>query len=268
MNAEGDSKEFDSRMTAWLVEQIQQLCKRAQEAKTPPDDAWFRNLLVGILRSALHDYYSVKVGTEKSEKTGAAKSAYLAAWGCRNLAELRIVTLYVLVSKKNATAFKHELAIDAKEFNEALTEKHRVIHQQMIANMREMSKTESGPLKDHLEVALRLETARGPQTAATEHAAKEFEQLMAEYNLPPKTKPKRVTELAKQIKEFESFHPVSKICSKLLHRTAMSIASSTVVDGLEGVIPFLSESAVNELLAIYVALHKHFAKRGVLPPAK
>ena len=89
---------------------------------------------------------------------------------------------------------------------------------------------------------------------------------MVESGLAPNAKPKRVTELAEQIKEKENFDPIFKICSKILHRTAMSIASSTMRNGLEGVIPFLSNSSVNDLLSIYDSINNPFKTRGVRPP--
>ena len=45
-------------------------------------------MLLGILNCALLDYYSVETGTKKS--------IYLAAWGRRNLLELKVITTYVL----------------------------------------------------------------------------------------------------------------------------------------------------------------------------
>jgi hypothetical protein len=35
----------------------------------------------------------------------------------------------------------------------------------------------------------------------------------------------------------------------------MSIASTTIANGLEGVIPFLTNSAVNDLLSVYSAIN-------------
>ena len=62
------------------VEKVRDLHRNVQSAPTKDDEEWFRNLL-GILTCTLLDYYSVKVGAEKS--------VYLLAWACRNLLELK-----------------------------------------------------------------------------------------------------------------------------------------------------------------------------------
>jgi hypothetical protein len=56
-------------------------------------DDWFRNLLYGILKCSLTDHDSVQ--------NGVKRSMYEAAWGKRNLMELRVITHYVLASRAN-----------------------------------------------------------------------------------------------------------------------------------------------------------------------
>lgn len=74
------------------------------DAPVEQENIGFRNLLAGILNAALHDYKSVEIGI--------AKSPYLAAWGARNLLELRVITIYILKSKRNAEDFKDDLLAD------------------------------------------------------------------------------------------------------------------------------------------------------------
>ena len=59
-----------------------------------------------------------------------------------------------------------------------------------------------------------------------------------------------------------------KICSKIMHRTALSIASSRICGSLDEMIPFLSSSASCDLLSIYESINKHVGERGVQPPEK
>src|SRR5579885_3459240 len=80
-----------------------------QELGTPSSDAddWFRNLLYGILKCSLSDYASVLDGVKRS--------MYEAAWGKRNLVELRVITQYVLASRANAEEFRHQLVHRSEE---------------------------------------------------------------------------------------------------------------------------------------------------------
>jgi hypothetical protein len=66
-----------------VVQHIIELSQRLLAANVGENDVWFRNLLLGILNSARRDYRSVEVGVKKSP--------YLAAWGARNLLELRVI---------------------------------------------------------------------------------------------------------------------------------------------------------------------------------
>jgi hypothetical protein len=253
MNAEHDD------LIEQAVEKVRQLCRKVQEASVTLEDAWFRNLLIGLLRSALMDYYSVKVGVKKS--------TYLAAWGCRNLAELRVITLFILASKQNAIDFRNDMIIDVKEFYEAFSKHGQEAHKNLITKLAAAIETVEGPVREGLEKALQQLTAEGPQTQGTDAVATLHKRLMIEAGLPPNATPKRAPNIAKLVQEKESFDPMFKICSKLMHRTAMSIASTTTANSLDGVVPFFKHLGATDLLSIYEAINEHFEKHGVLPPA-
>lgn len=80
------------------VGRVRDLRRSIQKATGRVEEAWFGNLLLGILNCALQGYYTVTVGGEKS--------VYLTAWACRNLLELKVVTAYVLASHSNASNFR------------------------------------------------------------------------------------------------------------------------------------------------------------------
>jgi hypothetical protein len=252
VNESGETSEF-------VIKRMQGLYREICDATPADEEIWFRNLLAGLMRSALLDYYSVQVGTKKS--------VYLAAWGSRNLAELRVTTRYVLASKENANAFRHDFAIDMKEFYEALTRNHCALHKRLVADLSEMTaRTPVGPIKEALMKLLDTETKRGAQTQETDSAAAFCKQVIAQFGLKPDTKPRRATELARLIKESDDFDPIFKVCSKIMHRTAMSIASAVSTNSLDEVAPFLSVSAFNDLAAIYIDIDHHVKKRGVRLP--
>lgn len=254
---EGCADGADEAMSQ-AVEKVRQLCRSIQEATANDEEMWFRNLLLGILNCALLDYPSVEIG--------AQKSIYLAAWGRRNLLELKVITSYVLASESNAIDFKNDLIIDAKEFYEAITKSHQASHKKLITTLSEMSKQEETPMKEILEQALRKEAERGPQTCATDSEGAMYKQLIVDFGLKENAKPKRVSEIARLISQNEDFDPMFKICSKIMHRTVLSIASSTAPGSLDEAIPFLSSSSACDLLSIYEAINEHLRERGVRPP--
>ena len=127
---------------AAAIQKVAELFKTIQEARTENEHVWFQNLLCGILNCALQDYRLVEIG--------AQKSVPLAAWGRRNLLELKVITDYVLASEKNATDFKSDLVRDAKEFYEAISKSHRSLHKEFLSGLSEMAEREEGPMKEVL----------------------------------------------------------------------------------------------------------------------
>src|ERR1700688_170280 len=238
---------------------MRDLRRGIQKATGRVEEAWFGNFLLGILNCALLDCSAASVGPEKS--------VYLAAWACRNLLELRVITTYVLESEASALGFRNELAIDAKELYEAMTRHHRASHKKLLSVLSEMSEQEQGPVKGILQQALRNETERGAATNATDSEAAIFRQLMSDFGLRDNAKPKRASHMARLIDQGEEFDPMFKICSKIMHRTVLSIASTITPGSIDAVIPVLSYSSANDLLAIYGLIDAHFKKRGIRPPA-
>jgi len=244
---------------SWVVDKVRNLRRSIQKATGKIEDAWFGNLLLGILNCASLDYYSAKVGAEKS--------VYLAAWACRNLLELRVITAYVLASAANASIFRNELAIDLKEFYESMSRHHQSSHQKLVTLLSEMSEHEQGQVKEILQQALRRERAQGPNTAATDSEATVHRQIMADFGTRENTKPRKSRDFARRVNQSEDFDPMFKICSKILHRTVLSIASTVTQGSLDAVIPVLSNQSANELLMIHELISEHVKKRGIRPPA-
>lgn len=240
------------------LENVRELRKRILDTKTNEDLVWFRNLLCGILNCTLMDYRSVEIGVQKS--------IYLAAWGRRNLLELKVITEYVLASKQNAADFKNDFLIDVKEFYEAITKSHKASHKTLVSELSEMIKQEEGAMKEVLSEALRRETERGPQTEGSDSESEICKLLMSEYGLKEKAKPKRVSVIAGLIRNKEEFDPMFQICSKIMHRTALSIASSMGQEGLNAMIPLLFNSSVCDLLSIYQSISKYYEENGVRLP--
>ena len=89
---------------------------------------------------------------------------------------------------------------------------------------------------------------------------------MSEFDIRGNQQPQMHGSLAREVQRNEDFGPLNKICSKITHRTAFSIASSTVQGSLDEVIPFLSNVADSEILSIYGMINDYVRDNGVQPP--
>jgi hypothetical protein len=132
--------------------------------------------------------------------------------------------------------------------------------------LSEAAEQEEGHMKEVLEEASRKEAERGPQTEATKTAASVYEQMMSDFGVKKDARPKRASDIARLIKVEADFNPMFKVCSKIMHRTALSIASSTMPASLDEVNPFLRNRSASDLLMIYDSISKHVEKKGLRPP--
>lgn len=205
------------------------------------------------------DFRYVEIGQKQ-------RSPYLAAWSCRNLLELKAIAKYALTSMNNAIDFKNDFVIDSKEFYEEISKWHRATHSKFLSGLSEVIEKSEGKKEEVLRVVLQRETEHGPQTTATDSEAEIFKRLMAEFGIKETATPKRSGAIAKLVNQSEEFAPMFKVCSKIMHRTALSIASSVVLGGLDEVIPLLSNTAACELLEIHASIKEHFEKKGTQPP--
>jgi len=184
--------------------------------------------------------------------------------------ELKVITTYVLASEKNAIQFRTDFAIDAKEFFQELTKTHQATHKELLTTLSELSEDQYENGEDQigevLRQVLRRETERGPKTEATDSLAATYQQLVTDFGLKEDAKPNRVSDIARRLKQEEGFDPMFKICSKIMHRTVFSIASTITPGSLDAVIPLLSSSSACDLLSIHGSVEKHFKKRGIRPP--
>ena len=241
------------------LEDMRALGQRINDTTASTEDVWFRNLLLGIIDCTLKDHHNAKIGIQKFVP--------LAAWATRNLAELRIVTAYLVRSARNANQFKSELMIDVKEFYENVSKSTVAGHKKLVAMMREFAEQEQGPMRDAFVKMADMEAAKEPETEIADKEAEACRTLLkSEFGIRDSQQPKTHGALAREVQQHEDFAPLNKICSKLTHRTAFSIASSTVQGSLDGVISFLSSVADSEILSIYGMISDYVRDHGVQPP--
>ena len=94
-----------------LSRRIQQRETRRETPQHDTGDAWFRELLAGLLDATFREYRHLR--------TGLRESTPLVVWACRNLLELNICTQYVLSSEANARRFAGERMADGIEIFDA-----------------------------------------------------------------------------------------------------------------------------------------------------
>jgi hypothetical protein len=247
----------DEAMAA-VAERVRELALRVRAAGVSDEDVWFRNLLLGILNSAQLDYQYTQIGVKQ-------RSPYLAAWSCRNLLELRVITKYVLESAVNAEDFKNDFVIDAKEFYEAISAHSRAVHSKLLSRWPEMTELCEGPMKEAMEQGYQEEVKKGPQNATTDSEAAAYKQLLMEFGIS-NTRPKRSSDIARIVQQEAEFSPLFKVCSKIMHKTALSIAASVMRGSLDEVTALLSNAAACDLMTIDELVRAHFDSKGVQPP--
>jgi hypothetical protein len=210
-----DHDEEIERIMTQVVEDIKALRQKIADAKVPEDQVWFRKFLFKILNCALADYKNVQIGVKKLIP--------LAAWGCRSLLELKVTTESLLRSEEDAIELQNALALDAREFYEAMSNSHTAMFKQYLGLLSELANQEEGPVKAVLEEKLRQDSQAGPQTAETDAEAEGFRQFQLSLGLKANAKPKKVGEMLETPEEKDEFYPLNKILSKLVHRTVLSI---------------------------------------------
>jgi hypothetical protein len=255
----GQGAEIENIVTQFL-EHIKALRQRIADTKVPEDQVWFRNFLFGILNCALTDYKSVQIGVKKL--------IALAAWGCRNLLELKVITENLLRSEQDAIELQSALALDAREFYEAMSKSHTATFKQYLGLLSELANQEQGPMKGALEGKLQSDSNLGPETAETDAEAEGFRQFQLSMGLKANARPKMVNAMLRTDYEKDEFYPLNKVCSKLVHRTVLSIASTNVEGSLDAIVPFLENSATTILLQIYDRIKRYVDAAGIVIPPK
>ncbi len=225
-------------------------------ANVADNNVWFRNLLLGILNSARRDYRSVEIGVKKSP--------YLAAWGSRNLLELRVIAAYIVKSEANAREFQEDLARDNAEFWTAVIKSAVATHPELVSLIREMAASVGGMGEALLNAAIEDEE-RGAPIKEPRGEAAAIKQVMNEEDINRDRKPKPVIEMARDVGLTDLYGPQAKMYSKLVHPTALSIASSTVAGSLDALMPLLESRAGSDLLMIYSSIKGHIETCGVTP---
>lgn len=179
-----------------------------------------------------------------------------------------MITTYALASEPNASSFRTELAIDAKEFYEALSKHHESSYRKFVSLLSEMCDREPSPLREALEQALQKERSQGATTTTTDSEAAAYKQVMSDFGLKENARPKRFSDFADLVKEKADVDPMYRICSKIMHRTVFSIASTVTRGSLDEVVPLLSSHSATDLIEIYRLVNDHFKSRGIRPPAR
>jgi hypothetical protein len=91
---------------------------------------------------------------------------------------------------------------------------------------------------------------------------------MIDFGIDPKIKPKMSGEIAKLVSRSEEFQSMFNVCSKIMHRTAFSVALSVMKGSLDETLPLLDSTAFRELFSIGELIGERYKQKGVAPPTK
>jgi hypothetical protein len=238
-----------------VVERMVKLAGTLSTTAVPDDLDWFRKMLIGILTSTHRNYLAVQAGTPHSPD--------FACWGARNLLELRVITAYVLRSEDTAVDFMDDLAADTRELWENITKSAQFTHKELIAEMREAAAREPEPWGPLLRIRADEEEKKGPPTQAPATELENTRKMMVAFGVDPKRRPKQGSTIAELVEESGRYAPRFKVLSKIVHPTALSIASTNIPGSLDELMPLINHQAVSDMLAIFYAIEEHIAAHGI-----
>jgi hypothetical protein len=243
----------------FIVKNAKALRQSIGDVTPTPETVAFRDLLVGILNCAIEDFHSVMVGADESVS--------LMAWGCRNLLEMRVVTLFALASSENAERIISDSIADGKEFFEAFSAYQRLTHKQLIEETRATIAVEADEdRRQILQKFLEREITKGTDTAPFDTQADEYRKRLIQHIGSGNTRPLMAGAIAERVGLKEHFNALNRVLSKIVHRTSLSISATLQKDSLtEAIAAFRSLGALT-LLQIVIAIESHYKEKGVAWP--
>ncbi len=149
-----------------------------------------------------------------------------------------------LSSEDNARSFQTDLWIDAKGLNEALTKHHIATHRRVLAESAAHAQTLSGTERAVIDQWIATQTTAGPDTRGTDVEENAFRQLLSEMGVKEGRRPVMTSGehgFAARIGQAEEFSPMFTVCSKLMHRTALSISAENAAGALDAIVPILKD---------------------------
>ena len=99
-------------------------------------------------------------GDYKPVEVGVKNSPYLAAWGARDLLELRVIAACIGKSEANARDFQVDFVCDNAEFWTSVIKNTVVTHREVVKLVRELSAS-SGVMEETLLNAAKEEERKG-----------------------------------------------------------------------------------------------------------
>jgi hypothetical protein len=238
---------------------VEQMLAFTQEldakGESPEDNPYFKNILVGILKSTYENYRSVEIGVVEMPTR--------AAWGARNLLELGVITTYVLASEENAEDFMGDYIADLKEFWEAMTKSGEAMHKLLVEMMRESIPRFPEEYRNALNAKADEMEKNGPSVSGPLRGWKTYVELMEEFGLDPKRRPKQGSAIAGLVHGSEMFAPKFKIHSKIVHPTAFSILATTQPGMYDPLLPLMLDEASTNVVAIFSSIRDHVKAHGL-----
>ncbi len=195
----------------------------------PADDEnyLFFEIVRELVDATLTNYGQLRLGYTESNYP-------LLAWACRNLLELAIFTKYVLISRDNARRFGDDRLIDGCDIITSLI-----------------------ALEHHYEPLT--------QTTLLDDALTRMQAQMVTEGVTAK-KHLETRKLADVVGLANEYKYINPICSKLVHPTGWSVlAMNKGTNSFSQSREILFSLGVGNLSHVYLAVHEHNARQGMVP---
>lgn len=192
-----------------------------------PKTIWFVNVLTALLLGLIREYEQLNIGYKQS--------ARLLAWACRNLMEISVYTEYALMSEKNAHELIDDVVLDSLDIFDSFKKWFTAL--------------EPGLQTPDLDTALGL-----------------FREAKEDLGVA-RNKYRSTLDLARILKREADYGHANKICSKLIHPTALSLLSGDIdqSDRDDVMRPYLYWAGAKYFAESLTHIRQHVGKHGTKP---
>ncbi len=255
-----DDREFEEAneyVMRELVEEVLAFASFLSVKDVTGGNLWFRNLLVGILRSAYENYRSIKANI--------AEGPTRVAWSARNLLELRAITYYVLASEENAQDFLKDVPVDKQDFLRAITTNAEIGYKLMANLLRKVGLDSEEGFKDVIEKADEVEKRQSDASALRQDSELDA-MVIEEPGTHSSRRSKHGMAIAGLVEDDSTLGIRYQIYSKFIHQTAFSILAPEQGDVCGALIPVISKDADTNISFIFAAIKSHVEAHGLIWP--
>jgi hypothetical protein len=215
---------------------------RATLDDVPSRSPEFAGLVLRILDPMIRELHHLELGIQGRP--------HLAAWACRNLLELGIITRYCLRADANWRNFANDMWIDGEQIFVKVKEQQTLVAEQLRRAL----------------VDLEMPTDRNSvDDTALDQTISNFRQRRESLNLGSRYTD--ITAMAKAVDMTDKWSAMNKLTSKLVHPTAFSILAFENVGDMGLLAQTFVHSGLQYAGQVVEDVKAHVNKQDLNPPA-